>query len=62
MAKIEMRCAKCDSAEVYQDAWAQWDTEKQCWELGPTFDQAFCQQCEGETEIYECEIEESVTA
>lgn len=50
-------CGTCGSEDVVLDAWAEWDIESQEWVLGQTFDQAFCNACEGE-----CTIEDSPLA
>jgi hypothetical protein len=46
-------CDVCGSEDVMLDAYAEWDTEIQDWVLRSTFDQAYCEQCEGE-----CTLEE----
>ena len=48
-----MICAHCGSDDVRQDAWAEWSTENQAWELGTVFGHAFCCACDGETRIEE---------
>ncbi len=44
-------CGRCGSENVKRDAWAQWSTSAQDWELGAVFDQAHCDNCEGETTL-----------
>jgi hypothetical protein len=44
-------CAVCGSENVVADAWAEWDVEKQDWELRSTFDDKFCEDCEGECSV-----------
>lgn len=44
-------CQHCGSEDVRCDAWAVWNTELQYWELDETFQQEYCQSCEGETRI-----------
>lgn len=46
-------CKTCKSDNVKVDAFATWDTENQCWELGAMFDAAFCDDCGGETTLEE---------
>ena len=54
--KIEMICETCGSKEVLRDAWAEWDEDKQDWVLQNVFDEAFCENCDGSTNIKEREI------
>lgn len=51
--KIKMVCGTCGSENVKRDAWAVWDEAEQKWVLGPVFDDAFCDDCDRETEIKE---------
>lgn len=51
--KLIMLCRYCESADVVRDAWASWDVEKQEWVLETYFDDAYCNNCEGETKIVE---------
>jgi len=44
-------CKECGSEDVQHDAWAIWDLENQCWELGPCFDDAFCRDCDGPCDV-----------
>lgn len=55
MAKINVICTKCKSDNVVCDAWAAWDFDTQTWVVENTFDQTFCNTCEGEcsTEVVE---------
>lgn len=55
---FEMHCNACGSTAVKRDAWAVWDKEKQDWILDQVFDEAFCEDCEKETSLYEEEIME----
>jgi hypothetical protein len=50
---INMVCGKCGSSQVMKDAWAEWCLETQQWELSQTFDDAYCEDCEGECSIDE---------
>ena len=44
-------CSKCGSHLVMRDAWAIWNSVTGLWELGPTFDATFCDQCGGATNL-----------
>jgi hypothetical protein len=46
-------CQTCKSDNVRLDAFATWDTENQCWELGSIFEQAHCDDCERNTQLVE---------
>ena len=46
-----MACRTCGSDRVVRDAWACWSVERQEWELGEIFDQAFCLNCEDDCTI-----------
>ena len=59
--RIAIVCATCGSDEVSRDAWANWDTRSQQWELGNVFDYAHCHKCDGETRLVEVELTEAVT-
>ena len=47
-------CSRCGSEDVRRDAYAVQDPETGAWELGPVFDQAYCEHC-GETTLKEAE-------
>ncbi len=49
--RFMQRCAQCHSEEVVRDAWASWSIERQEWELGQTFDHAYCEACENDCAI-----------
>jgi hypothetical protein len=53
--KIEIHCSKCGSKNVLRDAWAFWDENSQEWALNSIFDNAYCENCEGETSLEEKE-------
>jgi hypothetical protein len=40
-----MVCSDCGSTDVFRDAGAVWNVEKQDWELGTVYDQGFCNNC-----------------
>jgi hypothetical protein len=46
--KIEKVCGTCGSVEVWVDALAEWDVDTQSWELGSTFDNSWCRDCDGQ--------------
>jgi hypothetical protein len=46
-------CATCGSENVRRDAWAEWDTDSQQWELASIYDHAFCFACDAETHLVE---------
>lgn len=54
--KREFVCATCGSDEVKCDAWAAWSVDRQQWEVENTFDNSYCDTCEGECRILEKEI------
>lgn len=45
MTKINIVCKKCGSNEVFKDAYAEWDPEKQQWVLHAVYDYTTCNQC-----------------
>lgn len=42
-------CAECGSDNVWVDATASWDIGQQRWVLENTFQQEYCEKCDGET-------------
>jgi hypothetical protein len=44
---IQYICKHCGSSEVVFDAYAQWNPESQDFEIYNTFDDSWCQECEG---------------
>ena len=45
-------CADCRSDSIYADAYAQWDTKKQIWDIANAFERTiFCNNCNRETDI-----------
>lgn len=44
-------CNRCGSNAVLLDAYAEWDMEKQDWVLQNVFQDAVCEDCEGETSL-----------
>ena len=57
--KVQMICAHCGSDDVMRDAWAEWDVEKQDWVLRSVFDQAYCENCDGDTTLSEVALDEA---
>lgn len=55
--RIEFRCNLCGSGNVRCDAWAKWDIERQEWQLGETYDQMHCHDCESETSCTDVDID-----
>jgi len=51
--KLRMKCRHCGSEEVFLDAYAEWDFDLQYWKLSNVYEEAWCNQCEGETKIVE---------
>lgn len=54
--RIAKTCEFCGSEHVWLDANAEWDFEAQRWVLKNTFDNAWCDECDGETTIIDKEI------
>ena len=54
--KIRIVCEECGSDHVSRDAWADWDTQTQCWVLGAVFDYGHCHECDGEARLEEVEL------
>jgi hypothetical protein len=54
--KIKIVCSNCGSEDVRRDADASWNEETQEWELLCVYDNATCEDCEGETSLKEIEI------
>jgi hypothetical protein len=44
-------CKHCRSDNVGRDAAAHWDKEEQAWMVATTFDDAYCNECGGETTL-----------
>lgn len=61
MTRIKMVCSHCGSDDVMRDAYAAWDTVNQDWMLCNVFDQAYCNQCGGETSLTAVELKEGQT-
>lgn len=48
-------CSSCQSENVVADAYVSWNDEIQKWEVEAVFDDAYCEDCEGETHIEDIE-------
>lgn len=46
-------CSTCGSTDVRADAWAEWDIDAGKWVLSDTYDNKWCEDCEGETKLRE---------
>lgn len=57
MAKEKIVCSACGGENVLVDAWARWNVDKQEWELDNTFDDKFCEDCEGSCSYDWVEVE-----
>ena len=53
---VKYTCKMCSSDDVFVDAIAAFDTVSQQWELQSTYDQAYCVDCDSETDIEEMEL------
>jgi len=50
---FKLACEECGGDNIRRDAFAVWDTENQCWELGECFDETLCLDCEESVNIKE---------
>jgi hypothetical protein len=53
---IDLTCNRYGGTNVSRDAWANWDSADQDWELGVVFDYAHCHDCDGETRLVEVDL------
>lgn len=44
-------CTECGSQDVWVDASASWDMDAQRWVLEQAYQQAYCDECDGETSL-----------
>lgn len=57
--KVTYVCATCGSENVKSDAYAEWDVDRQCWDVIDTFDKgAVCEDCDGDCRIKERPVEQ----
>lgn len=54
---IDIVCSRCRSRNVRRDAYAEWNTETQAWELCSVFEQGYCEECGGEVRLAEVLLE-----
>jgi hypothetical protein len=54
--KVRKVCGTCGSENVLRDAFAEWDFAAQEWTLQNVFDDAVCEDCDGETDIEDEEV------
>lgn len=47
----ERLCIHCGSSNVWKDATARWDSERQEWVTKDIFDNDWCEDCDAETTI-----------
>jgi len=50
---IALHCTHCGSDDILIDAWAVWDVETQQAVLHSTYDNWYCESCEGECNVSE---------
>ena len=53
MKKINYVCTECGSDAVLNDAYAEWNVERQEFELSSTYNAWICEDCDGETNVKE---------
>ena len=53
---VKYICKTCNSEDVFVDALAAFDVVTQEWQLQSTYDQAYCIDCDSETDIKEVEL------
>lgn len=54
--KIKYICARCKSDSVGEEAFCDWNVEKQTWEIANFTGEAFCHDCADSTELEEVQI------
>ncbi len=54
---ITIHCETCGSEDVRRDASVEWNPELQTWEVVVVYDAADCEDCGGETNLIEKQIE-----
>jgi hypothetical protein len=60
--RVTFVCYRCGGNNVTRDAWSRWDVKTQDWVLGDLYDNADCQDCDGETKLVEVELAPLVRA
>lgn len=56
--KLIPQCTHCGGTDISLDAYAAWSIEEQDWTLKTTFDEAVCEDCQGECNYDMVEAEE----
>lgn len=59
MTRFSYVCSHCGSSAIKWDAYAEWDDESQEFVLAATFDQAYCDDCGGETATDEIDLDDA---
>jgi hypothetical protein len=55
--RITKICRHCGSENVSVDATARWNVDTQSWELAGLFDNSDCEDCGGETDIADKDLD-----
>ena len=56
--RFTIHCSNCGGQNIRADAYAEWNFERQEWELSNVFDARICDDCGHEVSVYEV-VEES---
>ena len=51
--KFTIHCSNCGGQDIRADAYAEWNFERQEWELSCVFDPRICEDCGYEVNVYE---------
>jgi len=63
MAKKRKKvCKYCGSDDIVVDAFARWNPDKDMFVLDEVFEYTYCNQCDGETQIEDIELNEDLEA
>lgn len=54
--RVKVVCKTCGGDQIYKDAMAMWDIEKQDWVLQTVYDHTDCADCDGECQVVEIKI------
>lgn len=61
MAKYDMVCDVCGSANVVADAYASWNYHTQQWEVSGVYDKGgYCNDCDRESRLDAIEIKDEI--
>ena len=55
--KIRYKCSNCGGTNIKWDAWSEWDEDEQEQILVSSFDNTWCDDCEGECNVIQEEYE-----